>query len=451
MVNHLWLEESYAKWQVQSLTNPKYSLFPPRTNLMEVVGQTSIDPNALELSHGGDVTSRGTGPSGEFVGFAPTMQCTVSANGEATSSPAILANEQSPTPRAKAGKLGPKQSYTNVATPSRWNRAVLSETPLSTSSSGRKAKEQAAARLHDSIMPDVMKYQKEQKRKGGIMGGGRRRRSASSVEERTTFSRKRTASIGTSEDETKLGPKKGKKRPKATVYLLITAYRDWVDNPQKEESDKVGQFRVSELSLGLKLINLQKGLANIGILCVTDPASCTHLAAPHMVRTEKFCCALAKAPIIVSTEWPQACLKEDQIVDPEPFILHDSEGEERLKMNLKESLGRARQNDGRLLQGQTIYCAPGVHGGFETYRRIVEANGGVCIAFRMAKKAANVPDSEKLVLLSGDDAGDKKLWKPFLKIAKNTGKDAVIYKPDWLLDLAMTQKIVWSDRYEFSV
>lgn len=193
----------------------------------------------------------------------------------------------------------------------------------------------------------------------------------------------------------------------------------------------------------------QKGLANIGIQCVTDPAVCTHLAAPHIVRTEKFCCALAKAPIIVSTEWPQACLKAERVVEAEPYILHDSEGEKRLNMNLKESLERARQNGGQLLQGQIIYCASGVHGGFETYRRIVEANGGVCITFRVAKKAANVPDSDKLVLLSGDDAADKKLWNSFLKIAKNTNKEAVIYKSDWLLDLAMTQKVVWSDRYEF--
>lgn len=198
-------------------------------------------------------------------------------------------------------------------------------------------------------------------------------------------------------------------------------------------------------------MNTQKGLADIGIQCVADPAACTHLAAPHIVRTEKFCCALARAPTVVSTEWPQACLEEGRVVDPEPFILRDSEGEERLRMNLKKSLERARQNGGKLLQGQTIYCAPGVHGGFETYRKIVEANGGVCIAFRMAKKATNAPDSDKLVLLSGDDVGDKKLWNTFLKIAKSAGKDAVIYKSDWLLDLAMTQRVVWSDQYECPV
>lgn len=197
---------------------------------MEVVGQTSIDPNALELSLGdvGEVMS-------DFAGIRPTT----------ISPPTRLASEQPPIPRS--GKSASKQSSTNVATPSRWNRVVLSETPLSTSGSGRKAKEQAVARLHDSIMPDVMKFQKEQKRKGGVMGGGRRRRSGSSAEEKATLSRKRSASVSamsTSEDETKLGPKKGKKRPKPTVHLLITAYREWVDNPQKEEADKVGKFCV---------------------------------------------------------------------------------------------------------------------------------------------------------------------------------------------------------------
>lgn len=209
---------------------------------MEVVGQTSIDPNALELSHGdvGEVIN-------EFSEIGPTT----------ISPPARLASEQSPIPRS--GKSGSKQSSTNVATPSRWNRVVLSETPLSTSSSGRKAKEQAVARLHDSIMPDVMKYQKERKRKGGVMGGGRRRRSGSSVEERATLSKKRSASVGAmsaSEDETELGPKKGKKRSKPTVHLLITAYREWVDNPQKEEADKVGKFRKVGLLLRLTLMNL---------------------------------------------------------------------------------------------------------------------------------------------------------------------------------------------------
>lgn len=246
MVNHLWLEESYAKWQVQSLTNPKYSLFPPRTNLMEVVGQTSIDPNALELSHGKDEDAMNIdiNQSNNTTVDGSLVQRKVSGNGEMRSPRMYSINQRPVTPQTVTGKPSVKQP-TKVSTPSRWSRVDLSETPLSTSSSGRKAKEQAAARLHDSIMPDVMKYQKEQKRKGGFMGGGRRRRSGSPTEEPALL-RKRTASVSAisiSEDEAKSGSKKGKKRPRPVVYLLMTAYRDWVDNPQKEEADKVGKFR----------------------------------------------------------------------------------------------------------------------------------------------------------------------------------------------------------------
>lgn len=48
MVNHLWLEESYAKWQIQTISNPKYTTFPSRTNLSEVVGRTPMDRQAVE-------------------------------------------------------------------------------------------------------------------------------------------------------------------------------------------------------------------------------------------------------------------------------------------------------------------------------------------------------------------------------------------------------------------
>lgn len=40
LVNHLWLEESYARGKLQPLSNSRYSFFPPQTNMTELVGQT---------------------------------------------------------------------------------------------------------------------------------------------------------------------------------------------------------------------------------------------------------------------------------------------------------------------------------------------------------------------------------------------------------------------------
>lgn len=50
VVNHLWLEESHAKWQVQSLTNPRYVYFPARTNLSDVVGETPMGKEGIKRS-----------------------------------------------------------------------------------------------------------------------------------------------------------------------------------------------------------------------------------------------------------------------------------------------------------------------------------------------------------------------------------------------------------------
>jgi len=225
MVNHLWLEESYAKWEVQSVTNPRYTHFPARTNLMEVVGQTPMDVKALEqfYKRDDDLMSMDEGSGSAANGRRPKS-----------------------TPRVKAVKHSSRNS---TSTPSRWSNDELSGPSPSLSGSGRKAKEQAVARLHNQIMPDVMQYEREQKRKGGVLGGGRARRSKSPADGGT---RKRTVSMGadSTDEDSKAGIKKQKKRPRPTVYLLMTAYGDWVNQPHREEADRVNMVR----SLGVKSV-----------------------------------------------------------------------------------------------------------------------------------------------------------------------------------------------------
>lgn len=153
--------------------------------------------------------------------------------------------------------------------------------------------------------------------------------------------------------------------------------------------------------------------------------------------------------MIVSIGWVEACISEERIVEADEFLLKDPTNEKRLRVNLAKSLARARENKGKLLEGQAVYCTPGVQGGgYEVFRKIVEANGGVCVLFRTAKRPANVPDSDNMVLLSGDSAVDRKLWPKFEGMAANSEKEWYIYRPDWLLEMAMNQKVVWSDSYK---
>jgi hypothetical protein len=46
-----------------------------------------------------------------------------------------------------------------------------------------------------------------------------------------------------------------------------------------------------------------QALEKLGITVTSKHSQCTHLLAPNLVRTEKFLCALANAPVILDPSW----------------------------------------------------------------------------------------------------------------------------------------------------
>lgn len=195
---------------------------------------------------------------------------------------------------------------------------------------------------------------------------------------------------------------------------------------------------------------------------VHEPAKATHLAVPHIVRTPKFVVALAYAPIIIDTEFIDACLENDEFLNPDDFKLKDVENEKKMGTSLKLSCERAKENRHRLLAGRSIYVVEKITGGFEAYKGIVEANGGQCMTYR--GRPATIPSkragsengvdedpSNEVVLICNDEKDDSKLWSKFVKMAEGSRKVPRIVRSDWLLDTAMCQKIQPTAPYEFNV
>ncbi|KAI5808837.1 BRCT domain-containing protein [Peziza echinospora] len=425
MVNHLWIEESYAKWQVLTVTDPKYTHFPTRTNLMEVVGQTQICPRTIQqfydVSDDVDMASDDGNSSALYHENPKEVVMSTMGGGDV---PTL------PKPRGrppKTLKLPPQE----FSTP-RNKTTTGSDTSSVITTGGRRAKEAATQRLHE-LAPDIALYEKEMKRKGSGLWGATKRQSLTPGEHRPD--KKRAASSAepdlTADEEGDINmgeakPKKTKKRVKPTIRVLVTGYT-WKDE-----------------------VTEKRKLAEIGIQCISEPsADCTHLAAPKIVRTEKFLCALAHAPTILSTSWIESCLESGHLVDESAHILSDPDGEAKMEIKLSESLVRAKKLKGTLLEGTVVYCTPNVTGGFDTYSHIVQANGGICINFKTGKRGANTPEdmSGKLVLLSSDAAADQKLWKPFVALAKGLHAEPLIYRTDWLLTAAMRQKVEYDDGY----
>lgn len=428
VVNHLWLEDSYVKWKMQSVTNTRYTHFPKKTNLGEVVGQTQIDREVVE---------RQFLPKELHDSTSSKIGRRSVSSAKALASPAKDNRQDSRDVPSAARPDGPK-------TPAHPRFAPIGkENATPTTAGSRKSKDAAAAKLHD-MTADIALYEKERKRVGGVTHG----RSREDREDRSApaSSRKRSAE---SDDERSSDPdtsfvKRQRIGPAPIeMHLLISGYRRWIGHAKDETAD-------------------HKKLRELGIVVTTDPSRATHLAVPSIVRTAKFVCALAYAPMIISSDFIDACLEQEELPDPRKFVLKDAASEKRYGVSLATSLRRARENQQRLLRGHHIFCVERIHGGLETYQAIVEANGGQCTPYRgrhttipstrAGSDAAGVHDApEEVYLISGDSAEDKKVWSRFVRMAEGNRRTPRIVQPDWLLDTAMCQAIQPVAKYELKL
>ena len=258
MINHLWLEESYAKWQVQSLSNPRYTQFPARTNLGEVVGQTPIDKQALEKYFfppgsdveevvNGDKASRPMAVKDHNIVQAKASRSSGYPGGSLSGHEVPFRSVQADGHTPKASKLDKRQTDGNsVQTPSNSRLAMggkENETPSTTGS--RSAKDKAVAKLHN-LAPDIALFEKERKRVGGVTHGGRKNSEdlTPNGNRKRSISNEQDTDTG-ADDETK-GAKRAKKLkglPPPTMRLALSGYKRWIGQQGKKESEE----RVSEV------------------------------------------------------------------------------------------------------------------------------------------------------------------------------------------------------------
>ena len=245
IVNHLWIEDSYAKCEVQTCSNPRYGHFPPRTNLGEIIGSTFFDEQRLrdEFFPGGEETLTATGKRKRKANDAANKNV-YTANLAETE--AGMAAESSPLVGKIAGRP-PRgtQNKQNIQTPAKATRTTTrgkeNDTPSVMSSGSRSAKDKALSKLHQ-LAPDIALYEKEKKRTGkdGAPWGGKR--AADQIDRERSVKESSPAEEEGEEDEA------AQKRPakKARVSsgpvemrICLTGYKRWVNDKIREEADRV--------------------------------------------------------------------------------------------------------------------------------------------------------------------------------------------------------------------
>lgn len=180
--------------------------------------------------------------------------------------------------------------------------------------------------------------------------------------------------------------------------------------------------------------------------------------------------AVSSGPDIVSTAYLDHVLKHKTLPDFKTYRLQDREMETKYEINLAESVQRAKDNGHKLLRGWHVYVTDKVSGGFDTFKDIIEANGGVAIPYR-GKKSLQIPrrrlglaqdpeagaesqnqggdeELDYVYLISGTSDEETKLWTTFRGLAKSQDLEARIVKTDWVLNCAMAQRVEWNEQWE---
>ena len=186
-----------------------------------------------------------------------------------------------------------------------------------------------------------------------------------------------------------------------------------------------------------------------------DHTNCTHLAAPAMVRTQKFLCALAMGPTIVSTDFIDTCIQKNAVPHVDDFLLKDTANEKKFTLRLKDTVARAKANKRSLLRRVPIYCTVEIGNGPKTFEAIVKANGGEFHLYTGKGGAQIKPtkpeeDSiglEPVYLLTGPRPEERKLWPKFTEMAEKGNMVPYIVVSEWLLDVAMSQQLKTGDKY----
>lgn len=203
----------------------------------------------------------------------------------------------------------------------------------------------------------------------------------------------------------------------------------------------------------------KRALRDLGIQLVQDARRCTHLAARAVLRTPKFLTAIAYAPVLLDTRFLSACLEKGEMLDPEDFPLIDDGAVKRhgLPPSLSQLRERAQGNGHRLLAPcNVIFVAEQIPGGWETYRTIIEANGGRCMLFRGRETTLPVEGSaageeSEVYLLSVAEQNQQPLWNKFRGMVQRADRVPRIVRTDWLTETVLSQERRWKPTWEIKV
>lgn len=357
--------------------------------------------------------------------------------------------------------------------------SVVSDTYTSRGLPKRSAANKATSKLRDEIMPDVVNFEKERKnakrrRSSGLNDSFIPLRDEEEVEEERNGKKRKvdkacavdadeeteveviSSSIPQTKSKSKTGATEGKgtkkraademsideddssrrKSVKATQNKKGLHAPDVATNQLSGPSRESGTVRV--MTTGIQLTDdTIKRLNKLGAKMTTKPNDCTHLVAKGIVRTEKFLCAIASSPFVLTEGWVNSSVRTGKLLLETDFLISDPESERKWNFKLSTSLERAKREDGgdSLLKGMSFYVTPKVEIDLKLLKAVIASAGGQVQTSKPTTRILKGNKNRHVISCPADQS----IWRPLVE------EGYTIYSTELILLAVLTQEIRWKD------
>ncbi|OZJ02969.1 hypothetical protein BZG36_04512 [Bifiguratus adelaidae] len=369
VVNHFWLEDCFATWELRSVSNPRYQVWPEKIDLGDYVGETQLtrtEPwyGATETLLEEDDHVPPKRSNGVWKGGMPTTPIS-EARGDAAISPIR-------TPRRAAAEVAERKLH-DVVMPdaNAWEKEKRStpkrpKTSHPTSPIPRRTSDDKENVASATIASQVSPIQ------------------VSSIKPRRTFEEDQTVSPVTSPSDTPAS-----RQTKSSNAAKAVEEDQPVARSLSSSRDDTTSAFPQEIRILTTLSDLtskdQKAIQRMGAQMAKNASDCTHLISEQIARTEKFLCCLNKGCHIVPKKWLKDSISAGHFLSEDDYQVVDKKGEEKFKFSLRQSMTKSRE--GALLTDKQIYITSGVSPDYDIMKRIVESAQGVLLPAKTSHRA----------------------------------------------------------------
>jgi len=475
IVNHLWLEETYANWKLQSDKHPRYSHFPRSLEGNDIVGKTPLaievlkhfyDDGSSDYSTNFIEDSEGEDESLNKLPIKNNKILTTKTPSEVNAAPLeqstrTPSKEDSQKKQSKESRESTPVPISAPETPALQKSSTSSNSSAAAirASSGRKAKDKAAAKLHED-MEQLNYFQKQHKSKDIPL-------LPQEIEERKRKRAQEEAEKKKKEEAGEIVPEEAREDIKNSSPVAKKKEKD--ETPKTKKAKKSASPPASIVPYNIKAIATgwevsfnradTQILHNLGISLHKEfKKGINAIIAPKFMRTEKFLTGLSYqldyilSPVFIQEviskfkSNPNGLSELPKVEDYSIDKLNPSSVKELTSISLKKLMEKSKtriNSYDRIFQDMSFNITPKIPGGPVIVQKILKAHGASRInVIKTIKDLKNLKSLERnsdesFILISNE----KNVNEKFQKILEDEGQHGKIIEWNWVIDSIFNMSI----------